>query len=98
MSYRTVQANPDNSTYLDTYAWILFKQKRYDEAAEYIDMAIENDTAKSSVLLEHGGDIYIQKGDTDTALKYWQEALKLKTDDKKALIRKIRLKKYIDEK
>lgn len=27
MSYRTVQAEPDNSTFLDTYAWILFMQK-----------------------------------------------------------------------
>lgn len=27
MSYRTVQAEPDNTTYLDTYAWILFRQK-----------------------------------------------------------------------
>ena len=28
MSYRTVQAEPDNSTFLDTYAWILFMQKK----------------------------------------------------------------------
>lgn len=98
MSYRTVQAEPDNSTYLDTYAWILFKQKKYAEAAEYIDLAIQNDTAKNAVLLEHGGDIHAQNGDIDTALKYWQEALKRTDKDKKVLIRKIKLKKYINEK
>lgn len=31
MSFKTVQAEPTNATYLDTYAWILFLQKRYDE-------------------------------------------------------------------
>ena len=46
MSYRTVQAEPDNATFLDTYAWILFKRKKYAEAMQYINMAVDNDTAK----------------------------------------------------
>ena len=36
MSYRTIKAEPKNATYLDTYAWILFMQKRYSEARIYI--------------------------------------------------------------
>lgn len=98
MSYRTVQAEPDNATYLDTYAWILFKRKRYAEAAEYIDLALDNDTTKSAVLFEHGGDIHAMNGDIDTALKYWREALERTDGDKKTLIRKIKLKRYINEK
>ena len=98
MSYRTVQAEPDNSTYLDTYAWILFRRKKYAEAAEYIDMAVSNDTTKSAVLLEHAGDIHAMNGETDTAVKYWRQALELDGTNNKTLIRKIKLKKYIDEK
>lgn len=98
MSYRTVQAEPDNSTFLDTYAWILFKQKRYAEAVEYIDMAVKNDTTKSAVVIEHAGDIHAKNGNIDTALEYWRQAESLGDGTNKTLIRKIKFKKYIDEK
>lgn len=97
MSYRTVQAEPDNTTYLDTYAWILFRQKKYSEAMQYIDMAIENDKDKSAVIIEHAGDIHAVNGDIEGALKYWREALEIGTDHDTVLKRKIKLKKYVEE-
>lgn len=97
MSYRTVQAEPDNCTYLDTYAWILFKQKKYKDAQPYIDMAIKNDTTNSAVLLEHAGDIYYMNGDAGKALEYWREALENSDEENKVLIRKIKLKKYVEK-
>ena len=42
MSYRAITVEPNNATYLDTYAWILYKQKRYEDAKAYIDMALEH--------------------------------------------------------
>ena len=93
MSYRTVQAEPDNSTFLDTYAWILFKQKKYAEAMQYIDMAVASDTTNSAVITEHAGDIHAMNGDIDNAVKYWQEALQTGSANDKALRRKIKLKK-----
>lgn len=98
MSFRTVQAEPDNSTYLDTYAWILFKKKRYADALPYIDMAVKNDTTKSAVIIEHAGDIYAQNGDIDKAVEYWKQALEAGDKDNKVLIRKIKIRKYVDEK
>lgn len=98
MSYKTVTASPNNATYLDTYAWILFMQERYTEAKLYIDQALKNDTdsVQSAVIIEHAGDIYAMNGNIDQALKYWQEALKLASKDDQALIeRKIKQKKYI---
>ena len=97
MSYRTVQAEPDNCTFLDTYAWILFKQKKYAEALQYIDMAVENDTARSAVITEHAGDIHAVNGDIDKAVDYWKQALEAGSDNDKAIRRKIKLKKYVDE-
>lgn len=41
MSYQTVMEEPNNDTYLDTYAWILFQQGRYDDAQTYIDRTLE---------------------------------------------------------
>ena len=96
MSYRTVKAEPQNSTYLDTYAWILFRQERYEEAKIYIDQALANDSTVSAVIVEHAGDIYMMTGNPDKALEYWQRALE--SDSENALLqRKIKLKKYIED-
>ena len=94
MSNLTIKAEPQNSTYLDTYAWILFMQKRYEEAMDYITKAVENDSLHSSVILEHAGDINAMNGHIDEAVRLWQEAMKSDPNNK-ILNRKIRRKKYI---
>ncbi len=105
MSYRAIKAEPKNATYLDTYAWILFKQKRYAEAKIYIDQTLQCDSDTSAVLLEHAGDIYYHNGDREQALSYWQQALakaspksEVGADDRRQILtRKIKLKKYLKE-
>jgi tetratricopeptide (TPR) repeat protein len=96
MSHKTITAEPTNATYLDTYAWILFMQKRYSESRIYIEQALQNDSVHSSVITEHGGDIYFLCGDVDNAVRLWQEALE-KDPANKVLIRKIKRKKYIKQ-
>lgn len=105
MSYRTIKAEPKNATYLDTYAWILFKEGRYAEAKIYIDQTLQCDSDSSAVLLEHAGDIYYHTGDHERALDYWQQALakaspksELGSEDRRQILtRKIKLKKYLKE-
>ena len=94
MSYKTVKAEPKSPTYLDTYAWILFMQKRYAEAKIYIEQALQNDSDSSAVITEHAGDIYIQNKDVDRAVELWQQAL-AKDPKNKLLIRKIKQRKYL---
>ena len=94
MSYKTVKAEPKSPTYLDTYAWILFMQKRYAEAKIYIEQALQNDSDSSAVITEHAGDIYIQNKDVDRAVELWQQAL-AKDPKNKILIRKIKQRKYL---
>ncbi len=94
MSRKTIKAEPHNGTYLDTYAWILFMQKRYSDAIGYIEQAVEEDTTQSSVILEHAGDIFALNGDMNKALEFWQQALD-NNPDNKLLRRKIKKKKYI---
>ena len=96
MSYKTVKAEPNNSTYLDTYAWILFEKGNYAEARIYIDNAMKNDGEKSDVIVEHCGDIYFMTGDVEGALKYWKKALEMGSESK-MLKQKIEKKKYIAE-
>ena len=98
MSLKTVLAEPKNSTYLDTYAWILFMQKRYPEALEYIEKAVANESQESitAVVLEHAGDIAFMANDVQKALQYWKKAL-AKDGNNKLLQQKIKEKKYIKE-
>ena len=108
MSYRVIKAEPKNATYLDTYAWILFKQGRYNEAKIYIDQTLQCDSDTSAVLLEHAGDIYYFAGEKERAVDFWQQALARAAevvpepgqpveDRQQILTRKIKLKKYQKE-
>lgn len=97
MSYKTVKAEPNNATYLDTYAWILFEKGNYAEARIYIDNAMKSEGGdESDVIVEHCGDIYYMTGDVDGALTYWKKALEMGSESK-TLKQKIEKKKYIAE-
>lgn len=48
MSRRSLKAEPDNPFYLDTYAWILHRQGRDDEARPYIEKAIQREEGEVS--------------------------------------------------
>ena len=94
MSYRTIKAEPKNSTFLDTYAWILFMQGRYEEANIYIEQAVQNDSTVSDVILEHAGDISAKLGNIKKAVEWWEKARDA-GGNSKVLIRKIKLRKYL---
>lgn len=98
MSYRAITAEANNSTYLDTYAWILYQQERYEEARIYIDRALENDTTDTDPngeILDHAGDIYFRLGMPDKALEFWQRALPLGVENEAILQKKIKKKKLV---
>ena len=79
MSYKTVKAEPNNATYLDTYAWILFEKGNYAEARIYIDNAMKSEGGdKSDVIVEHCGDIYYMTG--DVAVSYTHLTLPTKLE------------------
>ena len=94
MSYKTVKAEPNNATYLDTYAWILFEKANYEQAKIYIDQALQNDDSLSAEVLEHCGDIYFHTGDTTKAVEFWQKA-KDNGSKSNSIDQKIKQKKYV---
>lgn len=76
MSGKTVEIEPNNSTYLDTYAWIFYQQGNYTLAKLYIEKAISNlqQERESDVIYDHAGDIYAALNDMGKALEMWQKA------------------------
>ena len=84
MSAKTVELEPKNSTYLDTYAWILYQQGNYSLAKFYIERAVDNleKDYESGVIYEHYGDILIALKEDEKAIAMWQKAYDSgKTDD-----------------
>lgn len=95
MSKRSNELQPNTASFEDTYAWILFKQKKFAEAKIWIEKAISHDKDRSAVQTEHYGDIMYQLGDKDAALANWKKA-KQYGSSSPVLERKINEKKYIE--
>lgn len=97
LSGKAVRANPDNSTYLDTYAWVLFMRKDYTLAKFYMETAIKNGGDKNGVIVEHYGDILFMLGQKDKAMEQWKKAEET-GDFSEFLSEKIKQGRYLDKK
>jgi tetratricopeptide (TPR) repeat protein len=71
------EIEPDQANYQDTYAWILYKQKKYIQAKDWLEKALTNGGKTNSVILEHLGDAYSQLHNMVKALEYWNKAKEL---------------------
>lgn len=75
MAGRVVAMTDNNPTYLDTYAWVLFKLGRLAEAKKIMQQAISLDRQNSPDLQAHYGDILFALGERFMAEVYWRRAL-----------------------
>jgi Tfp pilus assembly protein PilF len=77
MAEQLVEKHPDDATYIDTYAWVLYVMKDYKKAKPLLEKAVElNDQKKekSGVIIEHFGDVLFQLGEKDKAIEIWKKA------------------------
>ena len=89
MAKRAIDLDPYNNNNLDTYAWVLFQNEKYEEALNWIKKAYNNGGQESGVVNEHYGDVLFKLGQTDEALKFWIIA-KTKEDYSELLDKKIK--------
>jgi tetratricopeptide (TPR) repeat protein len=74
MSGKLVKQFPTNDTYLDTYAWVLYKLKDYTGARQSLEKALK--TSTDATIIEHYGDVLFQLGEKELAMTEWQRAKK----------------------
>ncbi|HLN73928.1 MAG: tetratricopeptide repeat protein [Methylococcaceae bacterium] len=96
LSGKAVKANPDNPTYLDTYAWVLFMRKDYSLAKFYMEIALKNGGDKNGVIVEHYGDILYMLGNKDQAMEQWKKA-QATGDTSEFINEKIKQGRYLDK-
>ena len=95
MSSRTLEAEPLNATYLDTYAWILFKMKKYKEALGYMEKALRYLDRDNPEIYEHYGDVLYMCGEKEKALENWHKAVQF-NGSSPILEQKIKKQEYIE--
>jgi len=90
-------AEKDNGAYLDSLGWVLYKQKKYKDAKEWLMKAIQDDNAQHIEIYDHLGDTLIALGERDAALKYWQKGVELAGDSRRDQERKTRVLEKIKQ-
>ena len=91
MALKVIQKYPDNPTYLDTYAWILYLEESYALATFYQQHAIDcigKDDRSNSTLYDHYGDMLLKSNDLKGAIEQWKKALECDDVEDEAKIRK----------
>jgi tetratricopeptide (TPR) repeat protein len=89
-----VSMQPNNAIYLDTFGFILFQKKKYQEAVSQLEIAVKLNSTDQEIW-EHLGDAYFMLGNESKALECWNKALLLNPAHSK-LKEKINQKKFIE--
>jgi len=87
--------SPNQSSFEDTYGWVLFQQGKYEEAKIWIEKAHSNGGSSSGVIVEHLGDVAAKLGNKEQAIEYWKKAKEL-GDTSDQLDRKIKEGDYYE--
>jgi tetratricopeptide (TPR) repeat protein len=64
MAKHANELQPNNASFEDTYAWVLFKMANYEQALIWIDLDLSHSETQTATLMEHYGDIlyFLTKG------------------------------------
>jgi tetratricopeptide (TPR) repeat protein len=95
MSALLIKNHPDNATFLDTHAWVLYMRQKYKEARKIMERAIATGNANATHI-EHYGDILFQLGDVDQAVVQWEKAKGMLNASNETLNKKIANRKIYE--
>jgi Tfp pilus assembly protein PilF len=77
MAKKVIEKEKGNTTYLDTYGWILYKRGKLKDAAKIFESIISSGEKPDAVWYEHYGYIYKKQKNCSKAIENWNIALKL---------------------
>jgi tetratricopeptide (TPR) repeat protein len=86
MSEKTIAKEGGNATYLDTYAWVLYKSGKYKEAYKVMLKIFDTSKKNDPEIQEHMGYILMKLSRCDEAVEYWKMALN--SDSSKEYLKK----------
>ena len=78
---RCIAIEPNSSTFLDTYAWVLYKLGRIDEAIEVMKKAIENGGGDNPEILDHYCELLTVAGRFEEAYEICKLAIEINNSE-----------------
>jgi tetratricopeptide (TPR) repeat protein len=92
---KVIDKFPENSTYMDTYGWVMFQIGEYEKAEQILFNAVIKDGERSGEILEHYGDVLFKLKNKKKAITFWEKA-KATGEHSNELIQKINENKFIE--
>jgi tetratricopeptide (TPR) repeat protein len=74
MIQKAVDQDPGNGAYLDSLGWAYYRLDKLDEAAKYLNQAIEK-TSKDPTVHDHLADVLFKQGKVKEAISSWERSL-----------------------
>ena len=82
-------AKQENSAYLDSLGWVLFKRGKYEEAYKYLDKASQDAEEGNHIeIWDHVADCLVKLDKKKEAADVWTKALKLEDASKRDIDRR----------
>ena len=75
LSTRLMELAPMEPNFMDTHAWVLYKNGQYPEALDFITQALFQSENQGPAFWEHDGDIRLAMRDAAGAVVSWQKAI-----------------------
>ncbi len=85
----------DNSAYLDSLGWVLFKQGKAKEAKPYLLEAIKDREGQSIEIYDHLADVHLALGEKAQAIAAWKKGLEIATQSKRDQKRRAEVEKKL---
>ena len=79
---RCIAMEPNSSTYLDTYGWVLYKLGRMEEAIIMIEKAMKNGGSDNPEIVDHLCELLTVAGRTDEAYHICKYSIELNNSNK----------------
>jgi tetratricopeptide (TPR) repeat protein len=89
------EEDQDNPAYLDSLGWVLFKQKKYQEAKKYLQQAVEQEAGQHIEILDHLAEVHMALGQKAEAVATWKKGLAVAGDTKRERKRKAEVEKKL---
>jgi tetratricopeptide (TPR) repeat protein len=87
----------DSGAYLDSLGWVLFKQKKNQDAKKWLLLAVEDKASRHIEIYDHLGDVYMVLGEREAAIRAWEDGLKFVNENRRDAERKVAVEKKLEK-
>ncbi len=95
---KAVEKEPKQAAYLDSLGWVLFKQKKVEEAKKYLLQAVEDpEEGQHAEIFDHLGDVHWALKEKAEAINAWKKALEVAQPTHREAKRKAEIEKKLKE-